>query len=231
MRKTYSKISDIPNLNKKLDPKMRMMFDTIIAGGQQFKQGAQMPFNYEGKKYTTYVSHPKLEAHRIMLRRIEQGLTEVAGMRKQLEEYAETMLGSHILVKTKRGLERKPNPSLKDPTLLLRLEKLRTQEDAYNTVAYIDNMLYKEELAKKRAVIEDIKKTLKDIDWKKLDNLYKSKLLSLIQDYDLTKMSDKKLHGLTSLKEAILRNSREGNIDTDLLEIPLSKLKEHNSLS
>lgn len=227
----YKSIGNIPNIVRNLDPVLKNIFDHHIAGIETVQPGEQMIVRFEGKQYVAYVSKPRLESHKKLLKKFEQGLFDVAGSKAELEQYAKDILGETVPVKTKKGIVSKPNPDLKNAKLLLLLEKARTSEDGKRIMEYIDSMLVKKQQAQKNAIVAEIKDMLKDVEWKKLDQKYKNKFLELIQDIDFKQMSDKKFRELIGLKAAITSAVNEDRSIEDFLAIPMKKLEELNRLS
>jgi len=231
MKNIYNKASSIPEVATRISPEVKGLFDARIAGTSQFTQGESMAITLNGKTYQAFFSRPRVKEHKELLMRVERGLTNIAGMPEEITTYAKNLLGEYVQVKTKKGITRKKNPLLKDKELLLRLEKLRTPEDAYATIDYVNRMYLKDQMRQKNAIVKKTKDVLKKVEWRKIPDDYQKKLLELIEDVDFSHHTNKKFSQLSRLRRFIQRSVESGEISEDLLAIPLDKLKELGRLS
>lgn len=198
---------------------MQTLFDEMISGNIMPERGQSIPVDIAGHKYQAYMSKPKLAAHKKLLKKIEEGLADIAGIHQAVWDYAELILGKSVTYKTQKGkLVAKPNPQLqKDAELALRISKIRTREEAFKTMDYIHKLLLDNQTQQQKYLVGKIKTVLRSIEWNKLTEEDRAKVSSILEGIDMKQMSEKQRAKLISLREAIRKEiSGESGSETVL---------------
>ena len=229
MRNIYATVNKIPGIRKTLNPHVSLIFDKLLAGSQFIRKPIPKTVKLGGTEYTLFVDSGAQKEINLLLKKLSEGYMDLQGIHKDLWTYAENVLKPT----TKEDLAfGKPRDI---PELQRLIGAVNSYKSAQEAIAAIDRIKLRRDRKVHNRLINDIKKVLKSVDWKKSDKRFVLRLQNELEDIDFKLMTPKKLAELTALKQwmhgELKAMEQTGELPKDLRDIALSKLKQLDRLS